>query len=162
MSSSLTIRSASPADEREVVALWRACDLVAAYNDPAADFAFARAGACSDVLVGEDAGGIRGTVMVGHDGHRGWLYYVAADPRSRGAGAGRQMVEAGEAWLRRRGVAKVQLLVRETNTKVVSFYEHLGFEIAPRTVLTKWLADVAGADPSISSDDLTTRRAPKG
>jgi ribosomal protein S18 acetylase RimI-like enzyme len=34
---------------------------------------------------------------------------------------------------------KAQLLVRETNTKVVSFYEHLGFEVAPRVVMSRWL-----------------------
>ena len=138
----LTIRSAVPEDEAGVVALWRVCDLVVSYNDPGADFRFARAGACSDVLVGEDeGGGIGASVMVGHDGHRGWLYYIAADPRSRGIGFGRQMVEAAEAWLRQRGVAKVQLLVRETNTQVISFYAHLGFDIAPRTVMAKWLGD---------------------
>lgn len=137
---SLTIRSALPEDEQIVVALWRACDLVASYNDPVADFRFAKAGACSDVLVGADGTGqIRGTVMVGHDGHRGWLYYVASDPGSRRSGFGRQMVQAAENWLRRRGVLKVQLLVRETNTKVVSFYENLGFEVAPRVVMSKWL-----------------------
>lgn len=75
----LTIRSAAAEDEADVVALWRSCDLVASYNDPAADFRFAKAGACSDVLVGEGEGGmICGSVMVGHDGHRGWLYYVAS------------------------------------------------------------------------------------
>ena len=137
---SLTVRSASPEDEQTVVGLWRACDLVASYNDPVADFRFAKAGACSDVLVGGDeTGQIRGTVMVGHDGHRGWLYYVSSDPGSRGSGFGREMVQAAEDWLRRRGVVKVQLLVRETNTKVVSFYEHLGFEVAPRVVMSKWL-----------------------
>lgn len=134
----LIIRPARPKDERAVVALWRECDLVAPYNDPAADFRFARAGACSDVLVAEDeAGSISGSVMVGHDGHRGWLYYVAATPR--GSGIGRQVVEAAEAWLRQRGVVKAQLLVRDTNTRAVAFYEHLGFEIAPRTVMSKWL-----------------------
>ena len=51
--------------------------------------------------------------MVGHDGHRGWLYYVAAAPHLHGSGIGRQMVAAAEAWLRQRGVAKVQLLVRD-------------------------------------------------
>ena len=56
--------------------------------------------------------------MVGHDGHRGWLYYVASDPDSRGSGFGRQMVQV---------------------TKVVSFYEHLGFEVTPRVVMAKWL-----------------------
>lgn len=138
----LEIRSAHADDEPGIAALWRACDLVASYNDPATDFRFAKAGPCSDVLVGQNSDGdICGSVMVGHDGHRGWLYYVAADPASRGLGYGRQMVEAGEAWLRERGVVKVQLLVRETNTKVVAFYEHLGFEVAPRTVMTKWLIE---------------------
>ncbi len=136
----VTIRPAAAGDEAAVVALWRACDLVASYNDPAADFAFARAGACSDVLVGEDADGrISGSVMVGHDGHRGWLYYVAADPDSRGLGIGRAMVAAAEVWLRKRGVLKLQLLVRETNTAVVAFYERLGLEVTPRVVMAKWL-----------------------
>jgi ribosomal protein S18 acetylase RimI-like enzyme len=136
----LIIRSAAPKDEPDIVELWRTCDLVATYNDPAVDFRFARAGACSEVLVGEDeAGRISSSIMVGHDGHRGWLYYVACTPHSRGSGIGRQMVQAAEEWLRQRGVVKVQLLVRETNSKVVSFYEHLGFEVTPRTVMGKWL-----------------------
>ena len=138
----LTVRRAAPEDEASVVELWRAGDLVVSYNDPGADFRFAVAGACSAVLVGEDeTGRICGSVMVGHDGHRGWLYYVAAAPDARGVGIGRQMVQAAEDWLRQRGVLKAQLMVRETNTKVVSFYERLGFEVAPRVVMGKWLRE---------------------
>jgi ribosomal protein S18 acetylase RimI-like enzyme len=81
--------------------------------------------------------------MVGHDGHRGWLYYVAADPASRSTGVGRLVVQAGEDWLRQLGIVKVQLLVRQTNTKVVGFYEHLGFEVAPTIVMSRWLRDPA-------------------
>ena len=136
----IIIRPAVTEDESGVVALWQACGLVASYNDPVADFRFAKAGVCSDVLVGVDeAGQIRGSVMVGHDGHRGWLYYVAATPDARGNGIGRQVVQAAEAWLRGRGVLKVQLLVRDTNTAVTGFYEHLGFEVTPRVVMAKWL-----------------------
>jgi ribosomal protein S18 acetylase RimI-like enzyme len=136
----VTVKSAVAEDEQAVVALWRACDLVASYNDPVADFRFAKAAPCADVLVAvDDVGTITGSVMVGHDGHRGWLYYVAARPASRSKGVGRRMVQAAEDWLRLRGVVKVQLLVRETNTKVVSFYEHLGFEVAPRVVMSRWL-----------------------
>jgi ribosomal protein S18 acetylase RimI-like enzyme len=136
----LSIRSAAPEDEASVVELWRVCGLVVSYNDPALDFRFATAGACSDVLLGEDASGrISGSVMVGHDGHRGWLYYVACAPHRRGGGVGRQMAQAAEEWLRARGVVKAQLLVRETNAKVVSFYERLGYETAPRAVMGKWL-----------------------
>ncbi|MGI4952755.1 MAG: GNAT family acetyltransferase [Janthinobacterium lividum] len=136
----LTIRSAAPTDEDAVTGLWRRCDLVAPYNDPAADFRFALAGATSDVLVATtEGGGIIGSAMVGHDGHRGWVYYVASSSLARGQGIGREMIHAAEAWLRERGVVKLQLLVRETNTQVVSFYEHLGFEVSPRTVMAKWL-----------------------
>lgn len=136
----VAVKSATAEDEQAVVALWQACDLVAPYNDPAADFRFAKAGANSDVLVGVDeAGQIVGSVMVGHDGHRGWLYYAAANPASRGKGVGRRMVAAAEEWLRERGVVKAQLLVRETNAGVVSFYKRLGFEVARRIVMSKWL-----------------------
>ncbi len=136
----LTIRAADPVDEAAAVALWRACGLVVPHNDPAADFRFARAGACSDILLGQDATGrIVGSVMVGHDGHRGWLYYVAADPASRGVGVGRRMVQAAEAWLRARGVPKVQLMVRPSNAQAVAFYERLGFEETPRTVMARRL-----------------------
>lgn len=141
----LTIREALASDEPQVVALWRACGLVAHYNDPNADFRFAQTGACSAVILGENSERrVCGTVMVGHDGHRGWLYYVAADPTFRGVGFGQQMVEAGEAWLRDRGVVKVQLLIRETNIRVVSFYKHIGFKIEPRTIMSKWLVDAPG------------------
>ena len=40
----LTVKSAAAEDEQAVVALWRACDLAASYNDPVADFRFATAG----------------------------------------------------------------------------------------------------------------------
>ena len=136
----ITMRDATLDDEARVVALWRTCGLVAPYNDPVADFRFAVGGASSAVLVAQDAEGpLVGTVMVGHDGHRGWLYYVAAEPERRGRGIGRAVVDAGERWLRERGVAKVQLMVRETNTAVVSFYDRLGYEDMPRVLMSKWL-----------------------
>jgi ribosomal protein S18 acetylase RimI-like enzyme len=136
----LEVRAAIEADEATVVALWRACGLVASYNDPATDFRFAHAKENSDVLVGTDTSGrIISSIMVGHDGHRGWLYYVAVAPDCRAQGVGRSMVKAGEKWLSARGVKKAQLMVRETNTETVAFYERVGFETIPRTVMQKWL-----------------------
>jgi ribosomal protein S18 acetylase RimI-like enzyme len=136
----MAIRTATLKDESAVIALWVSCGLVASYNEPSHDFEFALTGACSDVLVNEDeAGQINASVMVGHDGHRGWFYYVATSPQARATGLGRKLVEAGEQWLRERGLLKVQLLVRETNADIVSFYQHLGFELTPRIVIGKWL-----------------------
>lgn len=136
----LSIRPASAADEAETIALWQACGLVAPHNDPATDFRFARAGAASDILVGTDeTGAVRASVLVGHDGHRGWLYYVATDPDQRGHGHGRAIVTAAKDWLRQRGVWKVQLMVRDTNIRVVPFYERLGFRVEPRVVMSRRL-----------------------
>ena len=70
-------------DVEAVVALWQACGLTRPWNDPYKDIAFARAGRDSTVLVLERGGAIIATVMAGHDGHRGMLYYVAVEPRSR-------------------------------------------------------------------------------
>jgi len=135
----LEIRPAQETDEAAIAALWAACGLVVPYNDPARDFRFARAKANSDVLVAMLGGEIAGSVMVGHDGHRGWIYYLAVAPGHRRGGIGKALVEAAERWLAGRGVAKLQLMVRESNTEVVGFYESLGFETAPRTILQKWL-----------------------
>lgn len=49
------------------------------------------------------------------------------------------MVAAGEDWLKQRKVCEVQLMVRPTNTDVVSFYDHLGYEDIPRVLMSKWL-----------------------
>jgi ribosomal protein S18 acetylase RimI-like enzyme len=138
----ITIRPATKADEDTVVALWDACKLTVSYNDPAADFRFARAKSNSDVLVGVDGvSTVVGSVMVGHDGHRGWLYYVAAHPERRGEGIGRAMTRAAEDWLRARKIAKAMLMVRETNTQVTDFYAGDGYETVPRLVMQKWLTE---------------------
>ena len=134
------IRDATAEDEHQVIALWRACGLVAPHNDPVGDFRFAVAGPASTVLVAGADDLIVASAMVGHDGHRGWLYYVACAPERRGEGLGSSIVAAGEAWLRVQGVAKVQLMVREANAAVVPFYEQLGYEDMPRLLMSKWLS----------------------
>lgn len=136
----LKVEAAAAADERAVTHLWRACGLTVPYNDPATDFRFALGRENSEVLIARaECGRIVGSIMVGHDGHRGWVYYLAAEPMMQRQGVGSVMVEAAENWLRERGVVKLQLLVRETNTAVVAFYEKLGYEVAPRTVMSKWI-----------------------
>ena len=139
-STGFSIRSAKENDEAATVALWQACGLIVNYNDPHADFRFARAGATSDVLVAEDGlGRLVGSIMMGHDGHRGWLYYVATDPDTRLRGVARALIHAAESWLRGNGIRKAQLLVRRSNTGVVKFYEHLGFEESAVIVMQRWI-----------------------
>jgi ribosomal protein S18 acetylase RimI-like enzyme len=68
------------------------------------------------------------TTMVGEDGHRGWVYYVATAPELQRAGLGRAMMDAAEAWLVARGIWKLQLLVRADNQAAKGFYERLGYQ----------------------------------
>jgi ribosomal protein S18 acetylase RimI-like enzyme len=131
----LEIRAATDADEAETIALWRACGLVVSYNDPATDYRFAGAKPNSDILVCVSSSEkIIGSAMVGHDGHRGKLYYVAVASDHRSKEIGRAPVQAGEDWLAARGAAKAQLMIREADTDLVAFYQRLGFKTIPRTV----------------------------
>jgi hypothetical protein len=135
----LAIAPIADADIASVVALWQRCDLTRPWNDPSGDIAFARRGPNSAVLVGRHDGAIVATVMVGHDGHRGWFYYLAVDPALQGRGFGRAMTQAAEAWLVVRGIAKAQLMVRAENDRVRAFYEALGYGEQQRVLFAKWL-----------------------
>jgi len=135
----LAIAPITDADVASVAALWRRCDLTRPWNDPSGDIAFARRGPNSAVLVGRHAGAIVASVMVGHDGHRGWFYYLAVDPALRGRGFGRAMTQAAEGWLVTRGIAKAQLMVRAENDRVRAFYEALGYGEQKRVLFAKWL-----------------------
>jgi ribosomal protein S18 acetylase RimI-like enzyme len=133
------VSSCADADIDAIAALWRRCDLTRPWNDPASDIAFARRGPNSAVLVGRSDGAIVATVMVGHDGHRGWVYYVAVDPDKRSRGFGRAIMGAAESWLRERGIVKTMLMVRPENERVRAFYEQIGYADEPRAVYAKWL-----------------------
>ncbi|GHH72368.1 GNAT family acetyltransferase [Promicromonospora soli] len=127
------------ADVDQVVELWRACGLTRPWNDPHVDIAEARAGDTSTVLVARADGRVAASAMAGHDGHRGWLYYVAVAPGLQSSGLGRAAVVAAEAWLVARGARKIQLMVRTTNTDVLGFYERLGYTDQECTVLGRWV-----------------------
>jgi ribosomal protein S18 acetylase RimI-like enzyme len=135
----LAIADIADADVAAVIALWQACGLTRPWNDPAADIALARRGPHSTVLIGRDRDAIVATAMVGHDGHRGWVYYVATDPDRRAKGYGRAIMNAAEDWLRAAGVAKLQLMVRRDNAKAGAFYQSIGYAEAQTIVFAKWL-----------------------
>ena len=141
----LAITDIADADVATVITLWQACGLTRPWNDPAADIALARRGPHSTVLVGRDGNAIVATVMVGHDGHRGWVYYVATDPDRRAKGYGRAIMNAAEEWLRAARIAKLQLLVRRDNAKAGAFYQSIGYAEAQTIVFAKWLD---GRDPT--------------
>jgi ribosomal protein S18 acetylase RimI-like enzyme len=135
----LAIAPITDDDIATVIALWQACGLTRPWNDPASDIALARRGPNSTILIGRADDTIVATAMVGHDGHRGWVYYVATDPDRRAKGFGRAIMDAAENWLREAGIEKLQLLVRRENAKAGAFYQSLGYAEAQTIVFAKWL-----------------------
>ena len=132
---------ADATDTADVIALWEACGLTRPWNDAAADFARAVAGPASAVLLLREEGALAAGVMVGCDGHRGWVYYLAVAPERWRSGLGRRMMDAAEAWLRARGAPKIQLMVREDNKAALGFYEALGLERQKVVTLGKFLGE---------------------
>jgi ribosomal protein S18 acetylase RimI-like enzyme len=132
------------AAERDVVAaLWARCGLTRPWNDAAADFDFALDSGHGAILVADRAGAILGAVMVGHDGHRGAVYYLGVDEAARRLVLGRRLVEAAEAWCRARGVPKINLMVRKENLAVLAFYEAIGYADTRCVSLYRTLDDAA-------------------
>jgi ribosomal protein S18 acetylase RimI-like enzyme len=138
-SCSLTVKAFEDSDIAELIALWQRCGSTRPWNDPARDIALARKEANATVLLGRKDGALVASVLVGHDGHRGWVYYVTVDPDHRFKGYGRVIMSAAEDWLRERGIEKLQLMVRGDNAKVHAFYESLGYYDQDRVVYAKWL-----------------------
>ncbi|MCL8383198.1 GNAT family acetyltransferase [Xanthobacter aminoxidans] len=135
----IAIGHASDADTEALAALWERAGLTRPWNDPHADIALARRGPHSTILVARDGGRILGSAMVGHDGHRGWVYYLAVEPDLQGRGLGRALLRAVEDWLRARAVPKLMLLVRPDNEKVRGFYAAEGYVEEPRIVFSRRL-----------------------
>jgi len=119
----ITFRPLAEPDIDAVVALWTDCGLVRPWNDARRDIDFARGKEGSDILLGFADGALVSSVLVGHDGHRGWLYYLAVAPASQGRGIGRETVAAAEEWLKARGIWAVNLNIRSENEKVLAYVE---------------------------------------
>jgi ribosomal protein S18 acetylase RimI-like enzyme len=121
------------------VELWEAAGLTRPWNDPLADLRRALGGPASTVLAGLDGELLLATAMVGHDGHRGWVYYLAVRDDARGRGHGRAMMRACEAWLAERDIVKLNLMIRADNTGARGFYAALGYGSDDVIVLSRRL-----------------------
>ncbi len=140
----LLIRPFRREDTESVVALWRRAGLVVPWNDPYRDIerkltvqpelflVVEDPGGTADVSVGsrdaEASGAVVGAAMVGYDGHRGWVNYLAVDESRRGEGIGAALMAEAERLLVELGCPKLNLQVRSTNQGVSDWYRSLGYE----------------------------------
>ena len=123
----MEIRPYRESDQDAVVALWHECGLVKPWNDPVKDI-HRKLGIQRDLfLVGAMDGRLVATVMVGFEGHRGWVNYLAVAADCRKQGFGRLLMDEAEARLRAMGCPKISLQIRRSNADVVAFYRSIGY-----------------------------------
>jgi ribosomal protein S18 acetylase RimI-like enzyme len=125
----MTIRAFQPDDEPAVVALWQSCDLVRPWNDPHKDIRRKLAVRPDLFLVGVLDGRIVASVIAGYEGHRGWLNYLAVDPKHQRHGLARSIVTEAERLLHATGCPKINLQIRTSNKGVIEFYRRIGYAV---------------------------------
>ena len=123
----LTLRPFSATDSEAVISLWQECGLIHPNNDPRKDIARKLRVRPDLFLVGVIEGRIVASVMIGYEGHRGWINYLAVAPEHQKRGFGRSLMEEAERTLHAEGCPKINLQIRTTNAGVLAFYRALGY-----------------------------------
>ncbi len=96
-------------------------------DDPFADIDRKIADSSRGFIVMVERDDIVGTVMVGHDGHRGWINYLGCHPDHRRRGVATALMAEAQRLLLERGCPKINLQVRESNESAHRFHESLGY-----------------------------------
>lgn len=135
----MNIRPFQTPDKDEVIRLWTECGLVVPHNDPERDIERKLKVNPDWFLIGTVDGEIVATCMLGYDGHRGWINYLAVRPDMQHRGLGSMMTQHAENLARKVGCQKINLLIRATNRQVVCFYETLGYKQDPVVSMGKRL-----------------------
>ena len=126
-------------DRNALVDLWQECGLTKPWNDPTKDIERKLKDPVGGLFVVHNQDALIASVMLGYDGHRGSVYYLAVHPKHQGLGLGRLLMQHCETFLLALECPKINLYVRESNLKVLEFYDHLDYALDPSRVLGKRL-----------------------
>ena len=135
----MRIRPYHPDDQNAVIQLWNDCGLVVPHNNPVRDIERKLRVNPEWFLIGEKDGSIIASCMVGYEGHRGWINYLAVAPVEQRNGYASAMMFEAERILLAAGCPKISLQIRATNREVVRFYESIGYKEDPVVSLGKRL-----------------------
>ena len=120
-------RDFEPADTACVVDLWQKCELTRPWNDPVKDIERKLADRNGAFWVVCQGSVMVASVMIGYDGHRGTINYLAIAPELQRSGIGAELMRRAEAFLIDIGCPKVSFCVRKDNHAVLAFYDRLGY-----------------------------------
>ena len=105
-----------------VIALWEKCGLTRSWNNPEKDIARKSGDQNGKFLTGQIDGLLMVSIMIGYDGHRDSINFLAVDPNYVGAGHGKILMAEAERFLLSVGCPKIDFCVRTDNDKVIEFY----------------------------------------
>jgi ribosomal protein S18 acetylase RimI-like enzyme len=114
--------------QKAVIDLWKKCDLIVPQNDPVEDIQKKLEFQPQLFLIALLDGQLIGSVMVGYEGHRGWLNYLAILPNYQKQGYGKKLVFKAIDELKKFGCLKVNVQIRKNNPSAIEFYKHVGFK----------------------------------
>ncbi len=134
----LEIRAFVIEDTDAVLDVWGQAGMTAPNRNPRSDIQKKLRHSPESFFVGKVEGKVVATVMVGYDGHRGWIYKLAVMPDQQRKGIGTRMMEHAENWLRQQGCLRVKLEVQQDRAAVTQFYEKLGYDVRPLISMAKW------------------------
>lgn len=123
----MLIRPFQKEDTEDVVRLWRCCGLTRSWNDPYSDIQRKLKVQPDWFLVGLIDDRLIASIMIGYDGHRGWINYLAIDSKYRRQGLGHQLMMEAEQRLLEVGCPKINLQIRLDNVEAIEFYRSIGF-----------------------------------
>lgn len=135
----MIIREFNNADKDSIIQLWKECGLVVPWNNPELDIERKLNENSEEILVGIIDKIIVASAIVGYDGHRGWVYYLAVHPNYQRRGFGEQIMQFAEKHLLKVGCPKINIMVRKSNLDVISFYEAIGYKLENVVTLGKRL-----------------------
>ena len=133
------IRTFRPDDESDVINLWRQSGLIVPWNNPETDIQRKLSASPNLFYVGVLDGELIASCMAGYDGHRGWIYFLAVKSAHQRQGFASRMIDHAESELIKLDCPKVELMVRKSNNNIISFYQSVGYDTDPVTVLSKRL-----------------------
>jgi ribosomal protein S18 acetylase RimI-like enzyme len=87
----VAVRTFQEPDRVGLIRLWETCGLTRSWNEPGADIDRSLSDGLA-LLVAVDGDDVVGSVMVGYDGHRGWVNYLSVAPGQEGRGVGRRLM----------------------------------------------------------------------
>ena len=146
----MRIRQFVIGDSAAVFELRSAAGLLWPSNDPVLDIERKVEDSPWGFLVMVEDDDIIGSIMVGYDGHRGWVNYLACHTLHRRRGVATSLMTEARKILAARGCPKINLQVRAGNDAAVKFYEIVGYTVEDVSSLGLRLVDDEVGEPSVT------------